>query len=67
MRYFDFALRTNSDDIREKAEKTGFNLKEYAFCNAIAAVNNYMYRNLKTGIFYCMYREGSLLGGRKWE
>ncbi len=54
MRYFDFVLKTNSEQIKEKA---AINLREYAYQNPIAAMNNYMYQNMKNGIYYFAYRE----------
>lgn len=41
MRYYNFALYTSADQIKEK---TTINLREYAYENTIAAVNDYMYK-----------------------
>lgn len=54
MRYFEFVLQANSEQIREKAK---INLREYGYQNPIAAMNNYMYQNMKNGICYFAYRE----------
>ena len=43
MRYYNFALNASADQIKEK---TTINLREYAYENTIAAVNNYMYKRL---------------------
>lgn len=54
MRYFDFAIKTNAEQIRENAK---INLREYDYQNPVAAMNNYMYKNMKNGICYFAYRE----------
>lgn len=54
MRYFGFAIKTNAEQIRENAK---INLREYAYENPIAAMNSYLYKNVKNGICYFAYRE----------
>ncbi|MCM1235021.1 MAG: AAA family ATPase, partial [Ruminococcus flavefaciens] len=54
MRYYGFALNTNAEKITENAK---IRLKEYDYQSPIAAMNNYMYRNMKNGICYFAYRE----------
>lgn len=54
MRYFEFVLKINSEQISEKAK---IKLREYAYQNPVAAMNNYMYHNMKNGICYFAYRE----------
>ena len=54
MRYFSFAIKTNAEQIRENAK---INLREYAYENPIAAMNSYLYKNMKNGICYFAYRE----------
>lgn len=54
MRYYCFALRTCAEKIKEKSK---INLKEYAWENPIASMNNYMYKHLKSAISFFAYRE----------
>ena len=54
MRYYNFALNASADQIKEK---TTINLREYAYENTIAAVNNYMYKRLDNDEFFFAYRE----------
>ena len=54
MRYFGFVLKTNSEQIKENAK---IRLKEYDYQSTVAAMNNYMYKNMKNGICYFAYRE----------
>lgn len=54
MRYYNFALNASADQIKEK---TTINLREYAYENTIAAVNNYMYKRLDNDVFFFAYRE----------
>lgn len=54
MRYFDFAIRTNAEQIKETAK---IEFRQYAYLNPIAAMNGYMYQNMKNGICYFAYRE----------
>ncbi|MCH5257668.1 MAG: AAA family ATPase [Lachnospiraceae bacterium] len=54
MRYFGFVLKTNSEQIKENAK---IRLKEYDYQSPVAAMNNYMYKNMKNGICYFAYRE----------
>lgn len=54
MRYYNFALYASADQIKEK---TTINLREYAYENTIAAVNNYMYKRLDNDVCFFAYRE----------
>lgn len=54
MRYYNFALYASTDQIKEK---TTITLREYAYENTIAAVNNYMYRRLDNDVSFFAYRE----------
>ena len=54
MRYYTFALYASADQIKEK---TTINLREYAYENTIAAVNNYMYKRLDNDVCFLAYRE----------
>lgn len=54
MRYYNFALNASADQIKEN---TTINLREYAYENTIAAVNNYMYKRLDNDEFFFAYRE----------
>lgn len=44
MRYFEFALKTSSEQIKKNAK---IRLKEYDYQSPVAAMNNYMYKNMK--------------------
>ena len=54
MRYYNFVLYASADQIKEK---TTINLREYAYENTIAAVNNYMYKRLDNDVCFFAYRE----------
>lgn len=54
MRYYNFALNANADHIKEN---TTINLREYAYENTLAAVNNYMFKNMRNDITFFAYRE----------
>lgn len=54
MRYYNFALYTSADQIKEK---TTINLREYAYENTIAAVNDYMYKRLDNDVAFLAYQE----------
>lgn len=54
MRYYNFALYASADQIKEN---TTINLREYAYENTIAAVNNYMYKRLDNDVCFFAYRE----------
>lgn len=56
MRYYNYALYASAEQIKEK---TTINLREYAYENPIAAVNNYMYKRLDNDEF------SLLIGKRK--
>lgn len=54
MRYYNYALYASAEQIKEK---TTINLREYAYENTIAAVNNYMYKRLDNDVAFLAYRE----------
>ncbi len=54
MRYYNFAMNANSDQISRKAT---IKLNSYSYEGTIAAVNNYMYREMDNGVGFCAYRE----------
>ena len=54
MRYYCFALRAGADQIKKNAK---INLREYAYQNPIAALNNYMYKNIKNDLCFFAFRE----------
>lgn len=54
MRYYNFAINTNSEQLRENAK---IDLKGYCFNNPINALNHYMYHNMKNGLTFIAYRE----------
>ena len=54
MRYYNFALYASAEQIKEK---TKINLREYAYENTYAALNNYMYKRLDNYIYFYAYRE----------
>lgn len=54
MRYFQFALKASSEQIQADAK---IKLRDYDYGCPIAAMNTYMYKNMKNGICYFAYRE----------
>lgn len=54
MKYFRTKIYANSEMIKER---TKINLREYAYANPIAAVNNYMYKTMKNGLCFMAFRE----------
>ncbi len=54
MRYYGFALNTSAEKIEKNSK---IRLKEYDYQSPVAAMNNYMYKNMKNGICYFAYRE----------
>ena len=54
MRYYSFTIKANSVTIGKNAK---INLRDYEYDNNIAALNAYMYRNLKNGQTFFAYRE----------
>lgn len=54
MRYFEFALKTNSEQIEKNAK---IRLKDYDYDSPIAAMSSYMYRNMRNNLCYFSYRE----------
>ena len=51
MRYYGFELGTNVDEIRNN---TKIELRHYGYDNVLAAVNNYMYQNIKNDVNFFM-------------
>ncbi len=54
MRYYNFTLGTNGEQIKEKAK---VNLKEYSYDGPIAALNGYMGKNMENNVYFFAYRE----------
>ena len=54
MTYYNYALYARAEQIREN---TTINLREYAYENTYAALNNYMYKRLDNYIYFYAYRE----------
>ncbi len=54
MRYYEFALGTNSEEIKSGAK---INLRDYSYDNSINAMNTYMLRNMDNNITFFAYRE----------
>ena len=54
MRYYNFALYASAEQIKEK---TKINLREYAYENTYAALNNYMYKRLDNYIYFYEYKK----------
>lgn len=54
MRYYCFALNTGAHEIKENAK---INLREYNYNNTLAAMNNYMFRNMKNDLCFFAFRE----------
>lgn len=54
MRYYCMMLNTTTEQIREK---TKINLREYDYYCPIAAMNSYMYREMKNDLTFFCYRE----------
>lgn len=54
MRYYNLKLNTNADEIKNnsKLENCG-----YSYQNPVAAVNSYMYQNMKNDFTFLAYRE----------
>lgn len=55
MRYYSLALNEKVEEIEEKAR---INMNEYGYHCTLAAVNNYMGKNLKNNFSFCAYRDG---------
>ena len=55
MRYYSLVLNANKEEIKEKAR---VKLREYGYDSTIAAINNYMSKNMKNNFSFCVYREG---------
>ena len=56
MRYYKFAIKGNEEKIKELLKEKE-SLREYRWANAICAVNNYMYNNLKNNLGFLGYRQ----------
>ena len=56
MRYYKTILNTSSEKVLESAT---IKLRDYGYYNnnVIAAVNGYIYQNLKSDIYFLIYRE----------
>lgn len=54
MRYYNFVLNTNSDEIKEKAT---IKLSVYEYGNTINSMNNYIHRNIDNHLTFFAYRE----------
>lgn len=55
MQYFEFLLKTTSEDIKEKTTK--IKLRDFDYSSTLGAVNSYMYRSLENGICFMTYRD----------
>lgn len=56
MRYYGFELGTNVDEIRNN---TKIELRHYGYDNVLAAVNNYMYQNIKNDVNFLFIEKKS--------
>lgn len=54
MRFYEFNISTNASSIKERAT---VNLRDYDYDNPVAAMNNYVYRKIKNGLYFFAYRE----------
>ena len=54
MRYYSFVLKTTSAKIQEGAK---IRLKEYDYDSPVAAMNNYIYKNIQNAMAFFAYRE----------
>ena len=54
MRYYCFVLNTDAHEIKKNAK---INLREYNYNNTLAAMNNYMFRNMKNDLCFFTFRE----------
>lgn len=54
VRYYCFVLNIGADQIKKNAK---INLREYAYENTLAAMNNYMFKNMKNDLCFFAYRE----------
>ncbi len=54
MRYYQFVLGTSSMKIKEM---TKVKLRDYAYDSTLEAVNAFMYKNIKKGVTFFIYRE----------
>ena len=54
MRYYNFILNTNSEEIKEKAT---IKLSGYGYENPISSMNNYIHRNIDNHLTFFAYRE----------
>lgn len=54
MRYFEFALLTNANEIETN---TKIKLRDYCYDSAVGAVNSFMYKTMKNGYTFLAYRE----------
>ncbi len=54
MRYYNCVIKTNEEQIKEKAK---IRLKDYAFQSSITAMNSFFYKNIENGLCFAAYRE----------
>lgn len=54
MRYYNFILKTTSEQIKDKAKKK---IAQFQWGKTLEAINDYMYEYLKNGVAYFAYRE----------
>lgn len=54
MRYYNFEIYANADEIRENAD---IRLNDYAFGNTLASVNNYIYNKKINDVDFFIYRD----------
>ena len=58
MRYYSFVLNANKEEIKENSRDK---IRKYGYDDTFAAINNYMSKNMKNNISFCVYREGENL------
>ncbi len=54
MRYYNFAIKGNKEELQEKAK---IELRQYGYQNNVNRLNDYMYRTLQRGTTFFLYRE----------
>ena len=54
MRYYNLKLNTNADEIKNNSKLENYG---YSYQNPVAAVNSYMYQNMKNDFTFLAYRE----------
>ena len=53
MKYFEFTLISSAKEIEENSR---IKLRDYVYDNTIGGVNNFMYKNMKRGIVFLIYK-----------